>query len=224
MVAYAQGSYHEARQLLQEGLALGQGLEDRYTVAVSLNGLGLISQALGDGQEAQRFFHESIALWREIGDQGDLAATLNNLGETLLVLENLTEARRCFLEALVVAQETRVIPVALDALIGLAAWHVQTGAAEGALELVTHVLQHPVGTQTVKARAEWLLKKIEANLSSVQRVTRIQTPIKNFETMVKELLHSEDQVGSNHLPGIKTARSDNNHPPGESVPGSPFCE
>ncbi|MCK6624628.1 MAG: tetratricopeptide repeat protein [Anaerolineae bacterium] len=190
MVAYAQGSHHEARQLLQEGLALGQGLEDRYTVAVSLNGLGLISQALGDGQEAQRFFQESIALWREIGDQGDLAASLNNLGETLLVLENLPESRRCFLEALTVAQETQVMPVALDALIGLAAWHIQTGAAETALELVTHVLQHPVGTQTAKARAERLLETFEANLSPGQKAIRTQTPAKSFETVIKELLQS----------------------------------
>lgn len=189
MVAYAQETYHEAQQLLQESLVFSQALEDRYNIAVSLNGLGLVSQALGDGLTAQRFFQESIAIWREIGAQGDLAETLNNLGETLLGLKNLTEARRCFLEALAVARETQVMPVTLDALLGLAAWYAQIGSAETALELITQVRQHPVMTQTAQARAERLSGKIEPQLSSAH-LTALQghARARSFEVVVTELL------------------------------------
>jgi len=190
--AYAQGAYQEARQLLQEGLALSQALEDRYNIAVGLNGLGLVSQALGQEGEAQHFFQESIALWREIGDQGSLAETLNNLGDNLLALEDPLGARRCFMEALAIARETQVTPVALEALLGLASLHLQEGAVEPALELVSQVLQHPATTQEAKNRAEGLATGIESRLSFSQAaVIRARVPIKNFEAMIGELLRLE---------------------------------
>ncbi|GIK38414.1 MAG: hypothetical protein BroJett011_22470 [Chloroflexota bacterium] len=189
MAAYAQGAYAEAQQLLEEGLALSQALEDRYNIAVALNSLGLVSQARGSPLEARRFFQESIAIWHEIGDQGDLAQTLNNLGATLLTLEDQPGARRCYLEALTVARETQVTPVALDALIGLAALRVQEGVIEAALELVTHVLQHPASTQEAKDRAGRLLAAIETHLPPPQ-VAAVQTQAKSFETVVTELLQT----------------------------------
>jgi predicted ATPase/transcriptional regulator with XRE-family HTH domain len=187
--AYAQGGYQEARQLLQEGLALSQALEDRYNMAVGLNGLGLVSQALGQGDEAQGFFQESITLWREIGDQGSLAQTLNNLGDNLLALGDWSGARRCFMEALAIGRETQVIPVALDALLGLAILRLQEGATEPALELVSQVLQHPASTQEAKNRAEGLAAEIEARLPSSQLATiQARSQIKNFEAVIGELL------------------------------------
>jgi tetratricopeptide (TPR) repeat protein len=189
LAAYAQGAYAEAQQLLEEGLVLSQALEDRYNIAVALNSLGLVSQARGSPLEAQRFFQESITLWREIGDQGDLAQTLNNLGNTLLTLGDQSEARRCYLEALTVARETQVTPVALDALIGLATLHAQEGAIEAALELVTHVCQHPASTQEAKDRAGRLLEDIETHLPPPQGAA-VQAQAKSFETVVTELLQT----------------------------------
>lgn len=191
MVAYAQGTYQEAQQLLEEGLAFSQTLEDRYNIAVGLNGLGLVNQALGNEGVAQQFFEESMAIWREIGAQGDLAETLNNLGQTMLALENLPEARRCFLKALAVTEETRVLPVALDALTGLAAWHAQAGTAERALELALHVRQHPASTPKTRAQVERLQEKIKPDLPPRVRATmHSQVQSKSFETLVKELLQS----------------------------------
>jgi predicted ATPase len=187
--AYAQGAYHEAQHLLEEGLALSQILEDRYNIAIALNGLGLVKQALGLSVEAQRFFQESIVLWREIGDKGDLAQTLNNLGNTLLALGNQPEARRCFVEALTIASYIQVIPVALEALIGLATLRAQQGEMEPALELTMYILQQPAGTQEVKNRAERLLADIESHLLSSQvGAVRTQLQTKSFEAMVAELL------------------------------------
>jgi tetratricopeptide (TPR) repeat protein len=187
--AYAQGAYEEAQQLFQEALALSQSLEDRYNIAVGLNGLGLVTQALGQEMEAQHFFQESIALWREIGDQGSLAQTLNNLGDNLLALGDSSGAHHRFVEALAIARETQVIPVALEALLGLAHLRLQEGAVEPALELVSQVLQHPASTQEAKNRAAGLAAEIRNRLPSTQ-VAAIQTrvQIKNFEAVIRELL------------------------------------
>ncbi|MAT97071.1 MAG: hypothetical protein CL608_08015, partial [Anaerolineaceae bacterium] len=128
LAAIAQGNYIEAQQLLREGLAHSQKLEDRYNIAVSLNGLGLVSQALDDEEEAQRFFTESIVIWREIGDDGDLAQSLSNLGHSFLAEGKHDEAEPLFLEALTIAQGSEVLPVAVEALLGLAVLAVEADA------------------------------------------------------------------------------------------------
>jgi len=174
LAAFAQGNFPEAQQLLREGLAHSQDLEDRYNIAVSLNGLGLVSQALGDGFEAERFFRESIAIWREIGDDGDLAETLNNLGYTLMANRELPEAEQSFLEALLIAQKAEVVPIVLNAVLGLAHLRSQAGAPEAALALLPHILQHPASPQETKDRAAQLNVELSAQLP-LQQVTAIQT-------------------------------------------------
>lgn len=189
LAAYAQGNYPEAQRLLQEGLVLSQAIEDRYNIAVSLNGLGLVSQALGDRVEAKRFFQESIAIWREIGDQGDLAQSLNNLGNTLLAQGDQLEAERLFLDALAIAQEAEVTPVVLDAMLGLAALRGQEGAPEAALEMLSHIFQHPAATQKTKSRAEKLQAEVATRLTLSQvEAIRAQTRAKSFVAVVTELL------------------------------------
>jgi predicted ATPase/DNA-binding SARP family transcriptional activator len=183
--AYAQGAYSEARQLLQEGLALSQALEDRYNIATALTGLGLVSQALGSALEAQGFFQESIVIWREIGDQAARAQTLNHLGHTLLALGNRPEARRCFWEALALARHAQAMPVALAAVLGLAAWQVQEGVVEPALELSLYILQHPAAGHETKDQAEKLRIELEARLAPAQvAAIRAQLPDKNLELIV----------------------------------------
>jgi tetratricopeptide (TPR) repeat protein len=128
-------------------LALSQVLEDRFNIASALTGLGQVSQALGDIPDAQRFFEDSAQIWREIGDQGSLAQTLNQLGMALLVRADRPGAHRCFQEALEVAKEAQIIPVMLDALLGVAALHRRKGDTGSALELVLHILQNPACSQ-----------------------------------------------------------------------------
>jgi tetratricopeptide (TPR) repeat protein len=186
---YAQGAYPEAQQLLREGLALSQVLEDRFNIASALTGLGQVSQALGDTAEAQGFFEDSTRIWREIGDQGSLAQTLNQLGYTLLIRAVQAGAQRCFLEALEVAKEAQIAPVMLDALLGIAALRTAEGDNVSALELVLHVLQHPACTQDARDRAKQLHADLIAQLpaecgDAIQR----QAQAKTLDTLAQELL------------------------------------
>jgi tetratricopeptide (TPR) repeat protein len=189
MAVYAQGAYPQAQQLLQEGLALSQVLEDRFNIASALTGLGQVSQALKHTPDAQRFFEDSARIWREIGDQGSLAQTLNQLGQTLLVREEREEARRCFLEALEVAKEAQIAPVMLDALLGIAALRSSQGDNETALELVLHVLQNTACSQDTRDRAEQLRTELAAQLPGEQ-ISPIQAraQAKRLDTIAQELL------------------------------------
>ena len=89
------------------------------------------------------------------------------------------------------ALEVQAIPLALDALIGLAYQAARAGQAEEALELSICVLRHSASTQEAKDRAEQLGAELETQMTSEQlEVVQSRTQAKRFDAAVKELLNS----------------------------------
>ena len=162
--AYARGAYAEAEKLLREGLALSKQVEDRFTTAYALNGLGLVKQSLGEHDEARGLLEDSISIWREIGDLASMAQSLNNLGDVYLETNDHLEAEKCFLEALSVAKNAGLVPVMLDALLGIALLRANEGLYELAVKKLAHIKDHPASTQATKSRAEKLYAEFGSKL------------------------------------------------------------
>ncbi|HEX9076593.1 MAG TPA: hypothetical protein VF932_12485, partial [Anaerolineae bacterium] len=88
------------------------------------------------------------------------------------------EAGRVWRESLRIAAEIRGMPVALEALVGLASLQANRGDAQSALELLLIVLNHPASLQETKNRAEKLRLELEARLTPQQieiAATQVQT-------------------------------------------------
>ena len=68
-LAWHQTDFRAARPLLEQGLALSRGLDDRLGLARSLNNLGSLAFEQGDYPAAQTLYEESLAVWRELGDR-----------------------------------------------------------------------------------------------------------------------------------------------------------
>jgi adenylate cyclase len=79
-VLYRQGNYAEARERLNEGLALARQAGDTMRVALALHNLGNVALDQGDHITAGALYEESLALWREIGHKQGIATSLSNLG------------------------------------------------------------------------------------------------------------------------------------------------
>ncbi len=79
-VLQRKGDYAQARDLLNEGLALTQQAGDKFNSAEALNILGLVESLQGDLTTARALHEECLQLRREIGDKRGLAGVLNNLG------------------------------------------------------------------------------------------------------------------------------------------------
>lgn len=185
----ALGRHDEAGQLAQESLSISREINDPWGMANVLIVLGIIAQAQADASSALSFFRESLALYRQIGDRWSMARVLNNLGETLASLGQPIEARRSFFNALQTANEVQAIPLALDALMGLAALQAKEAAIEPALELLAHIRQHPTASQETKDRAEKLRLDWKAQLTSQQlEAFEARVQARNFEGIVKEIL------------------------------------
>ncbi|MCK6623745.1 MAG: tetratricopeptide repeat protein [Anaerolineae bacterium] len=188
-IAIRLGRYEEAQAFLQESLKLCTQIGDRWGIGTAYRYLGLAALVQGDIPEAQSLIHYSLELFTELGARWDIVRSLIYLGEAAVAAGDSSEARRIFLQALQMALEVQAIPLALDALIGLAYLQAQTGEAEQALELSTYVLHHPASTQETKDRAGRLVAELEPQLSPRQ-LEAVRMQVKTFEVIVEEITQS----------------------------------
>ena len=189
IVAYSLGNYEQAQQFLSQALAISQTLEDRASIAAALDGLGLVKTAQGQYEEAQSLLEKSSALCKEIGEEGNLAQTLNHLGDALLKVGDKERARRHFLDALSVANNMQILPVLMDALMGVAETQTLEGSLESALETLILISQHPSSSRATKTRAEKLQSELKSQLPP-QRVRNIKSRAnqKRLEFAITEIL------------------------------------
>ena len=192
LVAYTLGNYEQADQFLSDALALSQTCEDRGSIAAALDGLGMVKTAQGQYGEAQSLLEQSSALCKEIGEQGNLAQTLNHLGVALLRAGDKDGARRQFLDALSVANNMQLIPVLMDALMGVAEIQAFEGSLESALEILILISENPSSSRATKIRAEKLQSEIKSQLLP-PRVRNIKTKAnqKTLEFAVTEILGAQ---------------------------------
>ena len=87
VLAWSQGDYPSAQNLLEESLLIFREINDKSGIAWSLYGLGVVSLFHGDSNTARAFFEESLDFFRKLGHRGSTAWLVNNLGH---VTRNLT--------------------------------------------------------------------------------------------------------------------------------------
>jgi tetratricopeptide (TPR) repeat protein len=193
LVAYYQGTYERAEQYLSEALELSRTLEDRYSIATALDGLGLVKTAQGQFEDAQALFQESTSLFNEIGEHGSLAQALTHMGSALLKAGAQDVARKCFVDAISIAKEMQTLPVLLDALVGEAEIQALRGEVESALEIVTAVNQNHSSSLATKTRAEQLRLNIVSQMPA-HRVEILKAKInhKTIDSLVMDILRAAD--------------------------------
>jgi tetratricopeptide (TPR) repeat protein len=99
-----QGLYAQAREVLQQSIAIFRNLGDEAEIAVPLQFLGILTSEVGEYTEAKQLLQESLAIYRKIDDQREIAWTLSNLGHCI---SNLEDGER--IEAKQILQESLAI-------------------------------------------------------------------------------------------------------------------
>ena len=189
MIVQARREYDEAQDLLRESLILASEISDSWGIGTALNGLGLLAQAQGEYSESQYLFREALRLYREIGDSWMTALALNHLADATSALGDAEEARRIYREALQIATDAQTVPIALDALVGLALRIVSDGDAARAMELLTHVHDHPAASKLTQDRAGTVIGRLAGELASdVVADARSRAKAQRFEVLARETL------------------------------------
>src|SRR5262249_1592513 len=94
------GKYKEARQLLEQSLALFRPLADLWYIALVVIDLGLVALFQEDYGVARAWYAEGLALARALKDRALIAAALNNLGEVARCQDDDEAAARLYAESL----------------------------------------------------------------------------------------------------------------------------
>ena len=100
-----------------------------------------------------------------MGDMMSLSRVLSHQGFNALARQEWADGRITFRESLKTAHEGGIIPVMLNALIGLAALQIQQKVSPETLALILFILQHPSSNQETKELATRLLQEAEAQLT-----------------------------------------------------------
>jgi tetratricopeptide (TPR) repeat protein len=79
VLAVAQRDYLVADCLIQESLQIGRTLDDKRSIAASLNALAVNARDRADLPGSRVLFEESLLLWRELEDAQAVARALSNL-------------------------------------------------------------------------------------------------------------------------------------------------
>jgi predicted ATPase/DNA-binding SARP family transcriptional activator len=163
--AQALGRLNDAEQFLHSSLELSRETDHHLGTGQALDSLGQLTYAQGRYAEAQTFFLEAANQFREMGDRMSLSRVLCHQGFNSLALQKWIDARIAFQDALKTAQEGGIIPVALNALIGLAALQVQQQVSQETLALIRFILEHPSSNQETKDLAKQLKLEVESKLT-----------------------------------------------------------
>ena len=184
------GDYHEAHSLFRESLELARKTNYRFAIGLALDGLGKVAYGERNYEEARAFYSESASLFQEAGDHR-LARTLNHQGLNSIALGDTAGAQNDFRAALKMAIEGGLIPIALDALMGLATLETGQKTTQEILELVLFILQHPASSQDTKNRAARLQFKLESRLSQEEiEAAQQHAKTKNLDEVVRKFLAS----------------------------------
>lgn len=182
------GMCSAARDSLRESIERSRQVGDRWLLGMALSTLGTVTQGEGDIQEALALFQESLALFEQTGERWSSIDTLNRLGNVMLALNADAEAGEAFLKALDLANEIRLLPGQLEALVGIAQWRMKKGQPEPALNVLTKVLNEPSLGTALRDRAEHLRKEVERQLAPEQIETAdAQARNKTFAALVREV-------------------------------------
>ena len=194
-VHIALGEQARAQELLREALAVSGACGDRSAMATTLFHMGLAAQHEHALDEALYLLRESLGLFREIGDywgSGHAQVALGSLAHERGVPQ---EAKGHFFDALTLAAATQTHPIALEALVGLAAVLAGTGAADRALDLLLYVEQHPATWARIRERAAHQAALLAAGLEIGQvEAARRRASTTTFQAVVDSLMSHTAQV------------------------------
>ena len=191
------GRYEEAQASMQESISLCEQTKNRWGMGTAYRYLGLVDLAQGDVLRAQSNFRRSLEIFGDYFVGWDVARSTSYLGDAALLAGDLCGARQAYLDTLSLSVQVGAIPIALDALVGMARVQFSKGEIRLACELAQYVLGHPASVQEAKDQASQLILELDPVLDAGQvEAMRARASHKSIDALAGELLAGQGGEGS----------------------------
>lgn len=166
-IAIALGKLDEAERSFVEVLNLSRAISNGVGESNALGGLAMIACARHAWDDAIMYSLEAMARSREVGDTWTQARALISLGEAEIGAGDPVSGRRNLKQAITLSLASRVLPVAIDAWLRLAALDIQARQFdETLLRLVALVQRHSVTSYYAAERASGLWASLAAHVNA----------------------------------------------------------
>jgi tetratricopeptide (TPR) repeat protein len=186
------GEYGAALELLSEALDRSRQANSAKNLASALNNYGFVCYLAGDLDRALALTEESLEYRRGLGGGYGLAIGLDNLGYIRAARGEVQAAAALFGDALRMAQERHAVPLANDAILGLAMLMPLPHQAPRAVELMTFVIQHPLTWRETRDRAErWLAERASLLAPEGIAAAQARAHASTYEDVVETLLPAQ---------------------------------
>lgn len=107
ILAADQRDYATSETLLKESLEIARLLQDKRSIAISLNALAVMAREKGDLAASRSLMEESLVLWKELCDRLAIARALSNLAAVVKSQADYPHARALYQECLSIFRELR---------------------------------------------------------------------------------------------------------------------
>lgn len=192
-VALDLGEYAEAQQLLQQCLAACQATGFGLGLAAAMHYLGCAAYFQGTYTEAREQFEAALKQAQEIGYERGIIRSLYKLGDVAHALSEDHVALAHYRAALQTARAIEATPLAVDAVLGLAAMARDAGHYERAMTLLAAAMAHLSSTSDRETfeRAAQLRADLATHYGPQQIDARLdQAQAETLEEVVSQLLHA----------------------------------
>jgi tetratricopeptide (TPR) repeat protein len=141
--------------------------------------------------DAQTHLLKSLEIFGEFAVGYDIVRSLTYLGDVNVMTGNFPEAKKIYRDALQLSIEAKVVPIALDAILGLGILYARAGDPERALMLCDYVLNHASSEEETRNRAGQLRAGLKPMLRSEKDIAAFTMEMENrFDVIVKVALET----------------------------------
>ncbi|MDQ3026762.1 MAG: tetratricopeptide repeat protein [Pseudomonadota bacterium] len=164
-VGYFMGVYREARQHLEECVALGREIGDPQVTAFALQPLGMSCVGVGDIASGRAYLEEALVLAREQGDPRNVAAAVNMRAQLHRIEGDLDAAEPLYAHGLDLAREMEDRDSVAICLLNLAMVAVDRGHGDRARPVLSEALA--ISTALGSKPAQQSVLEVCAGLASL---------------------------------------------------------
>lgn len=188
--AFAMGNYEEAAELCRQSISMFETIHNKWGRAFALLHLGKINHKLGNHAEAKHQYRTGLEIADEVGSPWLTSATMRQLAQVNRLLGNEAEARKNLLDSLRIALEIKALPLAMDAIAGIADIQAQE-YPEQAARSAAFVVNQPVSEFETRQAAQRTLDNTATHLPP-DMLDHIQAEIsgQSIEDMAHALLEN----------------------------------
>ena len=188
-VDYRDGDDDQAQALAEQGLEWAEQIDVPFWIIWASKNLGKAFHQQGDAERAEQLLTYALELAQEIGEQRFVAIVRAHLGEVATARGDLNAATEHFRQALTISTNLAIVPVLLDAMIGMIEMLTSSEQSTWAAKLAALVVEQPAAEWHTRQQAQRAWDHLETRMgTSALREARKLGATAQPEDVARDLL------------------------------------